>query len=186
MKHLIIYSHFNANSFTKAIVDRVEDIAITNKDEIKIIDLYGDLFSPVFNLLDVEYAEGGKSIPADVKEYQDLVAWADHYSFVFPLWWGQMPAMMKGFMDRVLTNGFAFQFDDNGYKALLSDKTAKVFINTGSPSKVYEEMGMHKSIKQIIDQGVLGFCGISTEIIFFGEVPTIGNTKREEYLRSIV
>jgi len=185
MKHLIIYSHFNEKSFTKAIVDRLEYLSKDKYEETKIIDLYGDSFSPVLNMYDIEYASTGKNIPADVKAYQDMITWANHITIVFPLWWGQMPAMMKGFIDRVFTNGFSFSFENDSYRPLLIGKTAQVYINTGSPSEIYQQIGMHKSISQIMNEGVFGFCGIDTKTVFFGNVNLSSPQVRHDYLNSI-
>ena len=66
MKHLIIYSHLNPNSFTKAIVDRVEEVALEKGDEVKIIDLYGEQFNPVLEFPDIEQMFMGKDAPNDV------------------------------------------------------------------------------------------------------------------------
>ena len=107
MKHLIIYSHLNPTSFTNAVVDKVEKTAKEKGDEVKIINLYGDKFNPVLEFPDIEHMFMGKEAPADVAIYQEMVQWADHMTFVYPIWWGQMPAMLKGFLDRVFANGFA-------------------------------------------------------------------------------
>ncbi|NOR86996.1 MAG: flavodoxin family protein, partial [Bacteroidales bacterium] len=67
MNHLIIYSHLNPMSFTKAIVDQVEKVAKQNGDEVKIIDLYGEKFNPVLAFPDIESMFMGKETPIDVK-----------------------------------------------------------------------------------------------------------------------
>ena len=185
MKHLIIYSHLNPKSFTKAIVDTVEKKAVEKGDEVKIIDLYGDKFNPVLEFPDIEHAFMGKEAPGDVKNYQEMVKWADHLTIVYPLWWGQMPAMLKGFIDRVFSHGFAYAYTEKGAEALLKGKTAHVYICTGNPSEVYEQNGMHNAITKINADGVLGYCGIDTEITFFGNVAMATDEQRKEYLNSI-
>lgn len=185
MKHLIIYSHLNPKSFTKAIVHEIEKKAIAKGDEVKIIDLYGDQFSPVLAMPDIEHQFMGKETPDDVKKYQDLITWAEHLSVVYPMWWGQMPAMLKGFIDRVFSHGYAYKIDGPEVVQLLKGKTAQVYVNTGTPNFVYEETKMDKAQQRIIDEAVFKFCGIETEITFFGQVSSGTDKLRKGYLESI-
>lgn len=185
MQHLIIYSHLNPTSFTKAIVDEVEKNAIASGDEVKIIDLYGDQFNPVLGMPDIAHQFMGQTMPDDVKKYQDMITWADHLTVVYPMWWGQMPAMLKGFIDRVFSYGFAFSISENGAQALLKGKTASVFVNTNTPTAVYEATQMNTAQRRIIDGGIFGFCGIDTEITFFGQVSSGSDELRKGYLEAI-
>ncbi len=185
MKHLVIYSHLNPDSFTKAIVDKVEQVSREKGDDLKIIDLYGDKFNPVLDFSDIEHMFMGKDAPSDVKRYQEMVTWADHLTIVYPLWWGQMPAMLKGFVDRVFANGYAFLYTENGPEGLLKGKTAQLYINTGTPDEYYEQSGMHSAQKRINDEGVFGFCGIDTNITFFGNISMGTDELRKGYLESI-
>lgn len=185
MKHLIIYSHINPKSFTTAIVEMVSETVISNGGKVKIIDLYKDEFNPVLNQHDIEFSYKGKEIPKDIKKYQELITWADKLTIVYPLWWGQMPAQLKGFFDRVFTNNFAFEYTKTGPNGLLKDKVAQVFINTGTPSEVYEKTGMHKSIDTMIKDGLFSFCGIDAEITYFGSVTFCPDEQRKEYLETV-
>ncbi len=185
MKHLIIYSHLNPASFTKAIVDEIETIAKARGDEIKTIDLYGEKFNPVLEFPDIEHMFMGKEAPEDVSKYQELVSWADHLTVVYPMWWGQMPAMLKGFIDRVFANGYAFSYTEKGPEGLLQGKSAHLYICTGNPDDYYEQSGMHSAQERINDGGVFGFCGIEPEITFFGDGAMGSDELRKGYLKSI-
>lgn len=185
MKHLIIYSHLNPASFTKAIVDVVTQKATARGEEVRIIDLYSDKFNPVLEMPDIEFMFMGKEIPNDVAHYQEMITWADHLTIVYPMWWAQMPAMLKGFIDRVFSHGFAFQITENGPVGLLKGKTAQVYMNTNHPSEYYAETLMHKAQLRVIEQGVFEFCGIQTETTFFGNVISGTDELRKSYLESI-
>lgn len=185
MKHLIIYSHLNPASFTKAIVDEVASKAKAKGDEVKIIDLYGDKFNPVLEMPDIEFMFMGGAMPNDILQYQELITWADHLTIVYPMWWAQMPAMLKGFIDRVFSHGFAFQISENGPIGLLKEKTAHVYINTNTPTAIYEETQMNKAQIRVIEQGVFEFCGIKTETTFFGNVISGTDELRKGYLETI-
>lgn len=187
MNYLIVYSHLNPESFSKAIVDEAEKV-IKAKDasnEVKIIDLYGDNFNPVLGMPDIAAAFQGAETPADVVKYQELVTWADHISLIFPMWWGQMPAMLKGFIDRVFTAGFAFTYTEEGAKGLLEGKKAQIIINTGSPNEYYAQTGMHDAQKRIMDDGIMGFCGIEAKVEFFGNIIMGTAEERKAYLESV-
>lgn len=187
MKHLIIYSHLNQDSFTKAIVDRVEKVALEKGDEVKIIDLYGDKFNPVLAFPDIEHMFMGKDAPGDVANYQEMVSWSDHMTFVYPLWWAQMPAILKGFIDRVFANGYAFAYGEDGMPiGLLKGRTAQLYISTGNPDDYYKASGMHAAQRRIMDEGTFGFCSIETNSTFFGNVAMGTDELRQGYLNSIV
>lgn len=187
MKHLIIYSHLNPNSFTKAIVDRVEKVALEKGDEVQIINLYGDKFNPVLEFSDIEYMFMGKDATEDVTTYQEMITWAEHLTIVYPLWWAQMPGMLKGFLDRVLANGYAFTYSEDGMPiGLLKGRTAKLYISTGNPYDYYEQSGMHAALNRVNDEGIFGFCGIDSNSIFFGNVTMGTDELRNGYLESIV
>lgn len=185
MKELIIYSHLNPQSFSKAIVDQSIANAKAKGHEVQLIDLHADNFNPIFNMADIASVYEGAAPAEDIKRYQEQIRWADHITMVFPLWWGQMPAVLKGFIDRVFTNGFALSYGEEGPKGLLAGKTAQIIVNTGTPSEHYEASGMHEALKRVFVEGVMGFCGIESEITFFGNVNMGSQEDRQAYLASL-
>lgn len=185
MKQLIIYTHLNPKSFTKAVSNEVEKVLKEKGDEVKTIDLYQDKFNPVLEFPDIEHMFMGKEATADVKKYQELVSWADNLVFVYPLWWSQMPAMLKGFIDRVFSNGYAYVYTETGVDGLLKGKTANLFINTGNPSDYLDQIGMHAALKKVNEDGIFGFCGITAKTTFFGSIAMGTDEDRKAYLESI-
>ncbi|MBT3206067.1 MAG: NAD(P)H-dependent oxidoreductase [Gammaproteobacteria bacterium] len=185
MKHLIIYTHLNPNSFAKAVADEVESAAAGKGHEIKSIDLYAEKFNPILEFPDIQYSFMNGDAPEDVKAYQQQISWADQITFIYPLWWGHMPAMLKGFIDRVFSNGFAYTYDENGPKGLLEGKSVHQFINTGNPSEVLSENGMHDAIRKEQEGGIFGFCGMKAETTFFGNIIMSTEQDRKDYLNSI-
>lgn len=185
MKHLIIYTHLNPKSFSRAVADEAERAAKAKGHETRFIDLYADKFNPVLEFPDIQYSFMGGDAPEDVKAYQEHVSWADHLTFVYPLWWEQMPAMLKGFIDRVFTNGFAFTYGEDGAKGLFPDKSVQLFINTGSSSEDLIASGIQPAIQKYLEEGVFSFCGMSSTTTFFGGVTGCSQEQREAYLASI-
>jgi NAD(P)H dehydrogenase (quinone) len=185
MKHLIIYSHLNSASFTKAVVDKVVEKSEAKGDETKIIDLYGESFQAILGMSDIESMFMGKETPIDVKKYQDMITWAEHITVVYPMWWGQMPAILKGFFDRVFANGFAYNYGVQGPEGLLGGRTAHLYILTGTPNEYYKENGMHDAQEHVISKGVFGFCNIDAKITFFGNIAMGDDALRKSYLERI-
>jgi len=129
---------------------------------------------------------GSGNPPEDIKTEQNHIKWADVISFIHPIWWTSHPAILKGYIDRVLLYGFAYTVGATGPEGLLSDKKAVIINTHGTPNDVYDNIGMHKSIEQVSDIGVYAFCGI--EVInhtFFGAVPYVKEDERVEYLKTV-
>ncbi|WP_291582819.1 NAD(P)H-dependent oxidoreductase [Clostridium sp. UBA6640] len=182
MKHLIIYAHPNPNSFCHAILQSVENVSKSKGHEVKIKDLYAINFNPTLQPSDFE-AFGRGEVPSDIKCEQEEVTWADLITFIYPIWWASMPAILKGYIDRVFANGFAYKYDNNAPVGLLEGKKALVFNTTGSPSDAYAENGMHDAMKQMVNDGIFKFCGIEPLYhTFFGAVPFVDDESRKEYL----
>jgi len=185
MNHLIVYTHLNPQSFTHAVAEEVQSVSIKKGHDIKFIDLYADKFNPVLEFPDVEYGFMDGEAPADVKNYQDQVAWAEHITFVYPMWWGQMPAMLKGFIDRVFSNGFAYAYGENGPEGLLTGKSVQLIINTGNTTEVLSEIGITQAATVLNEAGIFGFCGMSANVQFFGNIVMSTDEERKQYLARV-
>ncbi len=95
----------------------------------------------------------------DLERARELIEWADHLVFVFPNWWGTMPARLKGFLDRVLLPGFAFRETDGHYYGMLHGRTAELITTMDVPPPVYR--WIHRAPGQsALSRATLGFCGI--------------------------
>lgn len=185
MKNLIIFAHPYSKSFGKAIVDTIEKESIDNNVEIQIRDLYELEFNPILsgndliNLRTQSYAD-------DIEIEQEYIKWADVITVVYPVWWASMPAILKGYIDRVFANGFAFKNGENGPMGLLEGKKAILFSTTGFPSEIYEKIGMHSAMKQTTDKSIFEFCGIEViDHVFLGAVPTASEDELKKYLEEV-
>lgn len=122
---------------------------------------------------------------ADVVRAQQLFTWAQHIVFVYPTWWGTMPAMLKGFLDRVLTPGFAFEENDDdpsAWEKLLTGRSAQALVTMDTPPWVYRfiyKAPGHNALRR----ATLGFCGIHpTFITNFGPIKGSSAEQRREWL----
>lgn len=123
MNLLFVYAHPEPNSFNSAMKDAAVAALTRAGHQVKVSDLYAMAFNPVvdpsqfperadpgfFNLLrEQRHAAGTGAIAADVAAEQEKLFWANLVVFQFPLWWGSMPAIMKGWVDRVFMQGLIY------------------------------------------------------------------------------
>ena len=108
MRALVVYCHPREASFTSAVRDLVLDKLAAAKAEVRLLDLYAEGFDPI---LSAEEHEGYETCPdniAPVAAHVDDLRWCDTLIFVYPTWWYGLPAVLKGWLDRVLLPDVAF------------------------------------------------------------------------------
>jgi NAD(P)H dehydrogenase (quinone) len=184
MKHLIIYAHPNTNSFNHAIKIKLSETLLRAGHEVKVRDLNALGFNPVLSATDLQNIHAGAS-PLDITTEQEFINWADIISFVYPIWWTGLPAILKGYIDRVFHYGFAYAIDKNGIVKLLGAKKALMFSTHGMPKQVYEGE-MYKAMNLTQDVGIMNFCGI--EVLhheYFPSASTPDAKLHNEYLKRI-
>lgn len=185
MNYLVVYSHPNPKSFNSAIRETVVHALKQKKQDIRIRDLYALHFDPVLRASDFEALAEGKNLK-DVVIEQDHVRWADILVFIYPIWWGRMPAVTCGYFDRVFSKGFAYDCDAQGLKKLLIGKKVCIINTFGAPVSEYEKSGALKSLEQMSDREIFEFCGV--EVIchrHFGSVPTVTEEVRKKMLEEV-
>lgn len=121
-------------------------------------------------------------LPPTLKQAQDDIAWAQHIVFFFPLWLGDMPALLKGFLEQVARPGFAFAGEGKNPLAqkVLGGRSARVVVTMGMPALLYRWWFRAHSIKSL-ERNILGFVGIApirdTLIGMTGNMKPEGATK---------
>ena len=183
MNVLIVYAHPNPQSFNRSILDTVDAAFKKRGDTVRIRDLYADNFNPVLDEAQLELQTQG-DVPTDIVQYQQDVEWADTIVIIYPLWWFDRPAILKGWFDRVFTNGFAFSFDDGEIKGLLTGKRAIVIVTTGGTK---EDFGKNADqLTRNTTEGTLAFCGIHDIVdrVFYS-VPIVEDGVRQEMLSEL-
>ncbi|MBF0483393.1 MAG: NAD(P)H-dependent oxidoreductase [Candidatus Omnitrophica bacterium] len=185
MENLIIYAHPNPKSFNHAILSSVEARLTQLGKPFAVRDLYSINFNPVLKPEDFAAFHNRKP-SADIAEEQTHIQNAKTLIFIHPIWWFNMPAILKGYVDKVFSYGFAYQATDKGIEGMLSDKKVIIFNTTGGSEENYNKFGFKAGITATIDKGTYGFCGIKVDQhIYFHEVPTITNEKRVAMLDEI-
>lgn len=159
MKVLIVYAHPNPKSFNHAILETVGEGLREAGHEVKVKELYEEKIKPHLDGEDFEALMAGK-VPADVQKEQADLSWAEGLVLIYPIWWFSTPSVLKSWIDRVFTKGFAYDFSESGPVGLLKHGKALVFTTTGGDEATYEASGMKSVITLPVTAGTLGFCGI--------------------------
>lgn len=187
LNHLIVYCNPNPKSLSAAYRDAIVQWTELTGNNVNVRDLYQIGFNPVLEMSDFDAQKRGQ-IPEDVKVEQDYVKWADLLTFIYPIWWAGMPALLKGYLDRVLTRGFAYRMKEEvgQFEGLLTGKKVVILNNMGFPYDYYEKIGMLDSFRQTMDQGGFAFCGMSVvEHRFFGHLDAASKAEREGHINTL-
>ncbi|MBW8523516.1 NAD(P)H-dependent oxidoreductase [Chryseobacterium chendengshani] len=178
MKILIILAHPEPKSFNAAMYHSAIKTLEENGHEVKTSDLYRMNFNPVsdrnnfttmkndayFNQQAEEhFANENNGFADDILAEQDKVEWCDLMIWQFPLWWFSVPAILKGWVDKVFTMG---RFYDNGRiydTGMLKGKKALLSLTTGGPEKNYvtTKYGSADQVLHPIETGILEFAGLT-------------------------
>ncbi|MNZ66093.1 Glutathione-regulated potassium-efflux system ancillary protein KefF [compost metagenome] len=174
MNHLIVYAHPHEGSFNNAILDTAVNALKSKGHEVSVRDLNKLGFNPVLSPADTAALREGNA-PADIATEQEYLKKADVITFIYPIWWTGLPAILKGYVDRTFSYGFAYQYNAQGGVDKLFTGKKGVIINThGTPGEIYDSIGMSNSLKQTSDGGIFEFCGIEVlEHFLFGGVTTV-------------
>lgn len=157
-KILIINGHPNSDSYCHALAHAYKQAAIKGGNEVWLTNTNELKFQ---QNLEHGYSKRTELEP-DLLVAQQKITWADHLVIIHPVWWGSVPAQLKGFFDRVLLPGFAFKYREKGllWDKLLAGKTGHVIYTTDTPLWIYRFFYRAPSVNQVKDR-VLGFCGIT-------------------------
>jgi putative NADPH-quinone reductase len=127
------------------------------------------------------------ALPQALQKAQDDIAWAQHLLLFFPLWMGDMPALLKGFLEQVARPGFAFRREEGspfGQKG-LAGRSARVVVTMGMPALVYRFYFRAHSVKSL-ERNILGFVGISPiHETLVGQVDTLDEAGRAKWLAAM-
>ncbi|PHA00064.1 NAD(P)H dehydrogenase [Bacillus pseudomycoides] len=185
MKHLIVYAHPNPQSFNHAILETLQGQLQEKGHEVRVRDLYAINFNPILAANDfISFSQG--NTPADIKTEQEHITWADVITFIYPVWWTGLPAILKGYVERVFSQGFAFTYGPNGVDKFLTGKKGLLLSTMGNSKENYDASGMFEAMKKTTDAGIFDFTGIETvEHAFYTSVPSVDNETRTQYLEEV-
>ncbi len=166
MSTLIVYAHPKTEGFCSFIAEVVVEYLKSHDIDFEIVDLYESGFDPILKA-DEHYTSNNRLVSDDVKKIQQKISKASHLVFIYPVWWASMPAVLKGFFDRVFVPRFAFRYSRKGALrwlpvGLLKEKKSLVLMSLGSPHVLYVLLG--NPPKRMIKTLGLGFFGMKVRV----------------------
>jgi len=177
---LVILGHPDTNSFCGSLTKAYIDSAKVSGSEVRELKLGELKFDPVL-------WNGYKKIQElepDLLKAQELIQWSNHIVFIYPNWWGAMPALMKGFFDRVFLPSFAFKYRKGSqfWDKLLSGRTAHLMVTMDTPPWYYRWI-YHRPGHNEMKRTILGFCGIKVvKISEFALIKGSNQQQREKWI----
>jgi len=176
MHALVILSHPGPDSLCHEIARRIGEGVVSSGagNTAEIADLMAENFDPRFSAADFAAHRHRGAPPQDVANEQARIDGADALVLVFPVYWWAMPALLKGWIDRVFANGWAY--DDSGPKVIK--KLAHLPIHLvgigGADGGTYERHGYLSAMKTQIDHGIFDYCGapvLTSELLLESDGP---------------
>lgn len=179
-KIAIINGHPNKDSFNFGIVDAYKAGARESGAEIKEIAIANLRFDPNLRFGYQKRME----LEPDLVRAWEIIQWADHLVWVHPVWWGGLPALTKGFIDRLFLPGFAYQYRKNSvwWDRLLKGKTAHIMTTLDQPGWYYRLMYGRPSVNQL-KKSTLEFCGVKpVKVTYIGIIRNSEDEQRSKWL----
>ncbi|MGY3778511.1 NAD(P)H-dependent oxidoreductase [Isobaculum melis] len=186
MQTTIIYAHPWEGSYNHAILDKIKiDLTKQGKD-YTVIDLYEDEFNPVLAKHELAvYAKGEGKDPL-VQKYQQILTETTELIILFPIWWYEIPAILKGFFDKVMLNHFSYEEGKLGLVGQLTQIKKATIITTATSPKWYLRYFKGNYVKNILMKGTLKDMGIKKmKWLHVGNVKGITQIKRQKFLANL-
>lgn len=182
-KILIINGHPNVSSFNFGLAESYLKGAIASGAQVETITIAALNFNPN---LQFGYQKRTELEP-DLLEAWEKIKRAEHLVWIHPVWWGGLPAITKGFIDRLFLPGMAFQYRENSvwWDKLLKGKTAHIITTLDQPGWYYRLFFGRPSVNQL-KKSTLEFCGVKpVKVTYIGIIKTANDFQREKWLQKV-
>ena len=189
MRILVVLAHPLEESFAASVAETVRRKLAANGHTVDLLDLYREGFDP--RLSDGERARYFEPAydPSEAEPYVSRLKQADGLVLVFPQWWFNFPAILKGFFDRVFAPGVAFENDPDGGR--IQPRLGNIhlfwaFTTTGSPWWVVN-LYMGNPVKRLLKRGIAAFCakGLNFRMLALHDMDRATDAKRKAHLERV-
>lgn len=180
---LVVLGHPSRSSFCAALSDTYISSSREYGHDIRVLELGELSFDPILR----DGYQQTQALEPDLLHAQAQISWAEHLVFVFPVWWGGVPALLKGFFDRVLLPGFAFKYrsDSPFPEQLLKGRSADLLVCMDTPPWYYRWIHRMPALQQM-RRTTLSFCGIKPKkTLTFGPIISSTRHQRETWLQQV-
>jgi len=188
MRTVIVFNHPYEGSYCTAILHSVVKGLAKAKHEVDVIHLDKEEFNPVMTSEDLKGFVDQKPVDPKVLEYKERIAKADQMVFIFPIWWELMPALTKGFIDKVIFPGVAYQYKKNGlgmYPLFKNLKSITLITTMNTPAVFYRVL-FGNAIKKALILGTFWKMGYKNrKWISLNMVKQTSDEKRKKWLDQI-
>lgn len=178
---LVVLGHPDTNSFCGATALAYAEGARSTGAEVKEIRLGELAFDPILH----HGYHVIQELEPDLQQTQKDILWAEHIVWVYPTWWGGMPALMKGFIERIILPGFAFKYREQSplWDKLMTGRSAHLFVTMDAPTLYYRMIVGSPGHKQMM-RAILGFCGFKPiRLTQIGMLKRSKPLEREQWLK---
>ncbi len=186
MHYLVVLAHPYAKSYCHAVYERVTQSLEQSGHTVDRLHLDAEDFDPVMRGDDLAVYAKGQSANAAVPAYQARIDAAQQLIFIFPIWWEVMPALLKGFIDKVFTKGWAYEPSRLGVKGKLGHIERAVIVTTMNTPKWAYRWLYGNAVQRALVRGTLRKCGVGkVEWLAFTPVSHVTDAKRRLWLDQI-
>ncbi len=186
MQTLVILAHPYSKSYCHALYQRVVQQLEGAGHTVDRLHLDAEGFDPVMRGADLAgYARGQSADPA-VAHYQARIDAAQQLVFIFPIWWEVMPALLKGFIDKVFTNGWAYKPSKHGVEGRLTHIERAVVVTTMNTPKWAYRWLYGDAVQRALVRGTLCKCGVrKVQWVALSPVSHATDAKRQAWLQQV-
>lgn len=188
MRTVIVFNHPYKGSYCMAILNAVTKGLQKSHHEVDLIHLDNDGFNPRMTAKDLKAFVAHQPIDPQVIDYTNRIKEADHLIFIFPIWWDIMPATTKGFIDRVLFPGVAYDHHPRGFGLvpLLKNLKSITLITTMNKPRIMYSLLIGNLIRKVMVKSVFKTMGYkNVDWISFTSVKRVSQKKRVKWLSAL-
>ena len=197
---LIIYSHSESQSFCSVMKNIIANTLTSNGYQVKITDLYAikffkpllpsdfnhivnkEHFKPQFEQIEANKTPDFAHFTDEVKAEHQKLNWCNFLLLVFPLYWMEMPGLLKNWIDRVFSSGFAYARDKKFENGPMKGKKAMIIANAGSSMEYLKSINLWDALNITLNKATLNFCGFTTLRPFYAFEAAESEELRKKYL----
>jgi NAD(P)H dehydrogenase (quinone) len=188
MRTVIVFNHPYEESYCNAILESVTKGLEKSTHEVDVINLDKDQFNPRMTSVDLKAFVEHTAVDPQVIGYQERIRTTDHLIFIFPIWWDIMPATTKGFIDRVLSPGLAYDHHPRGFGLvpLLKNLKSIILITTMNKPAIMYSLLIGNLIRKVMVKSVFKTMGYkNVNWISFTSVKRVSQEKRVKWLNEL-
>lgn len=186
MRILVVHAHPAPDSFGAAVRDEVMATLSSKGHEVRLIDLYALDFDPVMRADERRGYYGGVPSDPELEPHIEAIRWAEGVVFVYPTWWCGLPAILKGWFDRVWAVDVAFRLSDGGLVPLMTNIRLLGVVTTCGASRWVSHLMGHPGRRTILS-GIRAICAPRPKTLFLAHysMDTSTPTSRAAFLEEV-